>query len=115
MKKEIGRQGEDLAASFLEARGYRIEQRNYRCRWGEIDLICCKNNILVFVEVRSKKDTSFGTPEESITRNKINKIHKTAFDYLQNLKGSTRQIRFDFIGIIGTGDDITINHIEGAF
>ncbi len=116
MKKETGRKGEDKAALYLIEQGYIIVQRNYRCRWGEVDIICRKGSQLVFVEVRVKTSSRFGEPEESITDRKIAKIRKTAFEYMtENPAVKFRSFRFDFIGITGSGDSMKLNHIEGAF
>ena len=71
MRKETGRRGEELAALYLSRLGFEIVERNYRCRWGEIDIICRRGNLMVFVEVRSKSTERFGTPEETINRTKV--------------------------------------------
>lgn len=116
MKKEAGQQNEDKAALYLIEKGYVIVKRNYRCRWGEVDIICRQGSQLVFVEVRSKTSNRYGEPEESITDRKIAKIRKTAFEYMaENREVRFGTFRFDFIGITGTGPAMKINHIEGAF
>ncbi|MGE5415948.1 MAG: YraN family protein [Acidobacteriota bacterium] len=116
MKREIGQRGEDLAAVYLERQGYKIITRNYRSRWGEIDIICRKNGILIFVEVRSKSGDRFGEPEESITHTKMDRIRKTAFAYLENVtEGRHREIRFDFIAVRNSPEGPKINHIKSAF
>ena len=65
-RKNLGDFGESIAAKFLEDKGYEIVATNYRCRYGEIDIVAWDNNQLVFVEVRPMKGCSFGTPEESV-------------------------------------------------
>ena len=80
MKKETGRRGEDLAASYLSRLGFEIVERNYRSRWGEIDIICRRGNLMVFVEVRSKSTERFGSPEETVNRTKVSRIRKTAME-----------------------------------
>ncbi|MGE5403791.1 MAG: YraN family protein [Candidatus Saccharibacteria bacterium] len=116
MKRETGQRGEELAAVYLQRRGYKIITRNYRSRWGEIDIICRKNGVLIFVEVRSKSGDRFGEPEESITPAKMEKIRKTAFAYLEKeSEVSFREIRFDFIAVRGTPEGPRINHIKSAF
>ncbi len=116
MKRETGHRGEELAAAYLSQLGLEIVERNYRCRWGEIDIICRRGTLVVFVEVRSKTTDRFGTPEESINRTKISRIRRTAMDYLRNnLEGQPVKMRFDVIAVTFQDDKGSINHIEGAF
>ncbi len=116
MRKETGRRGEDLAASYLSRLGFEILERNYRCRWGEIDIICRRGNLMVFVEVRSKSSELFGTPEESISRTKVSRIRKTALEYLrEKMAGKQFKMRFDLIAITFRDGQANVNHIEGAF
>lgn len=115
-KKKAGQKAEELAARHLASKGYVLLERNYRTKWGEIDLICRKDSVLVFVEVRSKSTDRFGEPEESITLAKINKIRKTAFAYLQKEGlGFCRHFRFDVITVVNKEGKILINHLESAF
>lgn len=79
---EVGRLGEKIAAEFLAKKGYRILQKNFRTRFGEIDLIAVKDGKLVFVEVKLKVGEDFGTPEEMIGPGKIARIEKTAQSFL---------------------------------
>ncbi|HRY14095.1 MAG TPA: YraN family protein [Syntrophomonadaceae bacterium] len=116
MKKELGHKGEDLAASYLQKKGYRILQRNYRSKSGEIDIICCKPEIIVFVEVKTRTSKLYGSPEESITWRKRDHIRKTALDYLAADRRPFKELRFDVIGImIEQGVVTKVNHLEGAF
>ena len=73
-KQETGKRGEQIACKALEKKGYRILERNYRCRYGEIDLVARHRDYIVFVEVRSKTGHGFGSPEESITAAKKKKL-----------------------------------------
>lgn len=116
MKREIGRRGEDLAAAHLAQLGFEIVERNYRSRWGEIDIICRLGTLLVFVEVRAKTTYRFGTPEESINRVKMSRIRKTAMEYLRNNPaGRPVKLRFDVIAVTFQDHQGSINHIKGAF
>ena len=72
-RREIGILGEKLARDFLKKKGYRILETNFRCQYGEIDIIARKKDYLVFIEVRTKTSNDFGTPEESITHVKERK------------------------------------------
>jgi putative endonuclease len=109
-----GKQGEKLAANFLISHGYEILRENYRHKRGEIDLIAKKNDLLVFVEVKSKARDRYGFPEEAVNSKKEEMIITTADQYLfeEDWQGS---IRFDIISILGEGDDIRIAHFEDAF
>jgi len=92
-KQKIGEIGEDLAAKYLKRKGYKIIQRNYREKWGEIDIIAQKKNDLVFVEVKTiayyrfpqTKNPSL-LPEDEITTKKINNLNKTILYYLNKNK-----------------------------
>jgi len=107
-KRKIGSLAEDKAEEFLLAKGYQIVTRNFQTRFGEIDLIVKKDNVIVFVEVRYRKNDLFGSPFESISSKKIKSICKTALFYpvLEN-----QDRRFDVIAIIGE----KIEHLSNAF
>lgn len=81
-RKQLGAWGESVAATRLEAEGYRIVTRNWRCRQGEIDLIAQAGEILVFVEVKTRRGRSMGTPEEALTPQKSQKLIQLAQLYL---------------------------------
>jgi putative endonuclease len=80
-KRETGIQGEKLACEFLGKNGYQIIEKNYRCPYGEIDIIARHNEFLVFVEVRTKTSGEFGTPEDSITPAKMERLSTLATYY----------------------------------
>lgn len=116
-KQETGRLGEDLACRTLKKKGYRILERNYRCRYGEIDIIAQKNTCLVFVEVRSKTGTAFGSPEESITAQKKQRLTASIMSYLESHDGLPENWRVDFVGVeLNTIGDraLRIDIIENA-
>jgi putative endonuclease len=93
----FGKSGELCAEKFLTAKGYEILERNFRCgRYGEIDLIVKKDNTTVFVEVRSRKGSSFGGAVNSITAAKKRKIQTVARSYLQRY-GAMTDYRFDLV------------------
>lgn len=116
MKRQLGSRGEDMAARFLRGKGYDILERNYRTRYGELDIICEKDRKLIFVEVKTRNSTVFGSPEEAVTRQKIGRLRKAALIYLNSRKATYREIRFDVIAIlIDDGGQMSINHIEQAF
>ena len=115
-RSALGEEGERAAARFLESRGYRILERNYRTRRGEIDLIAEDGRVLVFVEVKVRLDDRFGGPAAAITRAKQARIARLAQQYLAWRRLSDRPCRFDVVLI--WGDDPKTRRIEllpGAF
>src|SRR2546426_10862020 len=98
----LGEEGERAAARFLEARGYRILERNYRTRRGEIDLIAEDGRMLVFVEVKVRLDDRFGGPAAAITRAKQARIARLAQQYLVGRRGGDRPWRVG-VGVVPGG------------
>jgi putative endonuclease len=98
-RKETGDLGEQLAGRYLKKKGYRILETNYRCRAGEIDIVATQKNRLVFVEVRTKSNFDFGSPEESITLTKALHMEKTAEYYRQEHPKAPQDWRIDLIAI----------------
>ena len=82
-RRDTGILGEKLAGEFLQKRGYRILETNFRCHEGEVDIIARDGEYLAFVEVRAKKNLAFGHPEESITPAKMKRLIATAYNYLE--------------------------------
>jgi len=78
----LGERGEDIAATFLQTHGYTIQGRNYRCRYGEIDLVCIHGPAMVFCEVKLRRSDRYGTPEEGITPRKLARLALAAQSYL---------------------------------
>jgi putative endonuclease len=78
---EVGKIGENLAKEFLEKQGYKIIEQNYKTKYSEIDLITQNKDELIFVEVRTKIGENFGTPEETINRDKMRRIRQNALSY----------------------------------
>jgi putative endonuclease len=81
-RQSVGRVGERLAANTLEERGYRILEQNFRCQYGEIDLVAEEGEDLVFVEVKTRRGTACGLPEEAVTSRKARKLQEVAACYL---------------------------------
>ena len=113
-RRRIGALGEDLALRFLLRGGYFPYARNYRCRFGEIDIIAWDGPILCFVEVRTRETAAFGGPLESIGRGKIQRVVRAARDFLSHWLGPLPQLRFDAVGIV-LGDSPEITLVQGAF
>lgn len=106
--------GEDLAATFLTEKGFTVLERNYRYKKSEIDLIVCRNNWLVFVEVKTRSSTAFGYPEEFVDNNKKLKIFEGAVEYMY-IKNWQGNVRYDIVAVNILGDEYQIAHIEDAF
>ena len=107
-----GEPAESLAAAFLEREGLKILERNYRCRFGEIDIVARDGATLVFVEVRRRKSEAFGGPAESITAAKRTKIIRAARHYLARRRNAP-PCRFDAVLI--RGEPPRIEWIKNAF
>ena len=115
-RREVGAKGENVAAEHLKKRGYKIIQRNFRCRQGEIDIIAQQGECLVFVEVRTKKSYGYGTPEESITIEKSERLISLAEGYIQTLDTPPLSWRIDVVAVELTPGNKTsrLEHIENA-
>ena len=99
-KREIGSRYEKAAAAFLQSQGFRILEKNFRCRQGEIDLVCQEGKELVFTEVKYRSDTSWGSPFEAVDHRKQEKIRRTALFYLCRYGyPENTPCRFDVVGI----------------
>jgi putative endonuclease len=111
--KHEGDRGEALAARFLQEQGLRIVEKNYRCRQGEIDLVCRDGSTLVFVEVRLRRSGGFGGAAESITAAKRRRLIQAARHYLARL-GETPPCRFDAV-LLKELDTAGIEWVRDAF
>jgi len=112
----LGAWGEDRAAEYLCQQGMKIIERNFRTPVGEIDIIARNRKFLVFVEVKTRRSTAFGTPQEAVGARKQRQIIRTAHWYLQNNKNLRFQPRFDVIAILCQSDAaVEVTHIQDAF
>lgn len=98
-RRETGALGEKIACEFLGKNGYEILEANYRCPDGEIDIIAQQKDTLVFIEVRTKKDRRFGSPEESVTTVKQERLRKLAEQYGQTHENLPETWRIDVVAI----------------
>lgn len=110
----VGVCGERLAVRFLEDRGYRILEQNYRFSGGEIDIISYKEGDLVFTEVKTRRNDRYGLPMEAVDVYKRRQIYKTAEYYLASNASDYRHIRFDVIEVF-LGEKSMIHYIKNAF
>jgi putative endonuclease len=114
-KQALGREGERLAELFLKKKGYRLVERNYRCRGGEVDLILLDRKVVVFVEVKTRTDEVFGSPLEAVEPRKQRRMILAAQLYLHQKSLHERDARFDVVGISWPGTEPVLEHIKNAF
>jgi putative endonuclease len=110
-----GKMGEDLAVVELERRGYAITARRYRTQCGEIDIVAQKDNVLVFVEVKTRESAEFGTAAEAVTWRKQRKLTRMANDYLTREGIVDRPCRFDVVTVMLDQAEPLIEVYENAF
>lgn len=111
----VGRWGEDIAAKYLQAKGYRIYLRNFRAMRGEIDIIATRGNMRVFVEVKSGNSERFGPPEERIHLRKQRQLFRIANLFINIDKKWEGDYRFDVVIVDGNSRSYEIRHYENAF
>jgi len=111
----LGSQGEKLALNFLKKQQLHLKEKNYHCRYGEIDLIMWDEDYLVFIEVRYRKNNNFGGALASIDHNKQAKLRRSAQDYLIKLKNNEPPCRFDVLCISGNLNKPDYQWIKNAF
>ena len=110
-----GRRGEDEAARFLRKKGYRILKRNYSCRFGEIDLVARDGDTVVFVEVKTRRSSSFGPAAEAVDRRKMGRIKKASEFFLKEFNLTEHAARFDVVCIENREGGPCIELIKNAF
>jgi putative endonuclease len=113
-RKELGKAGELLAIKYLEGKGYKILEENWRDQHKEIDIIALDKHQIVFVEVKTRKNIYFGSPVEAVNMKKQKYLVDAAEDYIIN-NNITLDVRFDIISIIMGNNRPRINHIKEAF
>lgn len=115
-RTEIGKRGEQLAVDFLAAAGYRIVERNYREKCGEIDIIARDGPTWVFIEVKARQSRRYGAPVEAVTSRKQHQISTTALLYLSRQGLLEAPARFDVVGIdLADAARPRIDHLKDAF
>lgn len=114
-RRSIGKDGEEIAVSFLEQKGFTILERNYTFHHGEIDIVARDNEEFVFVEVKMRRNSQFGSPEESVTPAKQALLRRTAEGYVQEKKLENCSCRFDVVAIRDENGVKTFVHYKNAF
>jgi putative endonuclease len=114
-QQQFGERSETLAAWYLKKNGYTIIEQNYRNQLGEIDIIAREKKTIVFVEVKSRRSTRYGSPKWAVTPKKQRKISMVALYYLKTTKQSNAKARFDVVSIYANQDEPQIEIVKNAF
>lgn len=118
-RQQVGRRGEDLACAELERQGLAVLARNWRCRWGEIDIVAADRAeagvTLVFCEVKCRSGLGFGHPLEAITYAKLRTLRRLAAHWMRQHRTTARFIRVDAIGVVLVpGQEPLLTHVKGV-
>jgi putative endonuclease len=111
---ELGKQGEELAVAYLREKGYTILDTNFRAGRNEIDIVAREGDMLVIVEVKSRRSNYFAEPEYSVTKDKQKALIRAANSYIYR-KNIDLETRFDIMAIILKDEEVHINHLKDAF
>ena len=114
-KKELGRKGEEIAIRFLKKKGYRILERNYVCKMGEMDIVAREKDTLAFIEVKTRTSTAFGPPQLAVNLTKQMQLSKVALYFLKEKKLEDVKARFDVVAILLRSGGEEIELIKDAF
>ena len=111
---DTGKWGEDLAVAYLEKKGYTIVERDWKSGRRDIDIIALDDDVVVFVEVKTRRNRLFGDPEESVDYHKLQNLQQAISHYVK-FKHIRQEIRFDIISVVGTiGSEPDIQHIQNV-
>ena len=113
--KRTGKKGEELAAAYLSETGYRIIERNYRCFFGEIDIVAWEGKTLIFAEVKSRRTEAYGVPQLAVGREKQEKISRIALNYISEKHLHHHPARFDVVAVMLLPAGPRIELIRDAF
>ncbi|MEO0082055.1 MAG: YraN family protein [candidate division WOR-3 bacterium] len=114
-RSRLGAAGEQIAEQYLKSRGWRVLERNYRTKLGEIDLVCREKGTIVFVEVKTRTSSLYGEGTEAVNYSKQRKLYRLAQEYLGSHRLESADVRFDVLSIMFVSGQPTIKHIPGAF
>lgn len=112
---KLGREGEEAAARLVASLGMTVIERNYRCRLGEVDLICRQGDTVVFVEVKTRGEGSLAAGTDAVHGRKRSRIVKAAAEYLSANNLWDRPCRFDVVSVVNRGGSLEASHIPDAF
>jgi putative endonuclease len=114
-KKELGKKGEEVALRFLKKKGYRIIEKNYVCKMGEMDIIAREKDTLAFIEVKTRTSMRFGPPQLAVNPSKQRQLSKVALNYLNEKRLNDVKARFDVVAILLGPVNEEIDLIKDAF
>jgi putative endonuclease len=115
-KDALGRRGEDLAAAYLTEQGLVVLDRNWRCRLGELDIVCTDSRRLVVCEVKTRSSTRFGLPAEAVDARKAHRIRQLAGAWLAAHHVPWVEVRYDVLAVlVEPGSAVRVHHYEAAF
>ena len=112
IKHIIGKYGEDLAIKYLAQNNYKIIERNFSCKQGEIDIICTNGEYIIFIEVKTRSNLLYGRPVDAVNQEKQKHMYKAARYYLYLHSMEEYFIRFDVIEVYISKNKYKINHIR---
>lgn len=111
----VGGYGERMAARYLQDQGMLVLERNWRCRWGEIDLVARDGDVLVVCEVKTRRGTAFGTPVEAVTRVKLARLRRLAAAWMAQRGGGFAEVRVDVVGVVRPpSGPCVLEHVRGV-
>ena len=110
--QKVGKFGEDEAVKYLKQKGYKIIDRNFRCKRGEIDIIALDNDEIVFIEIKARISLKYGLPAEAVTKNKLKHIYRTAEYYLYTRNVLNENTRIDVIEVYIKNNQVIIKHLK---
>lgn len=113
-RRRLGKAGEERAAVYLDSIGYEILERNFRCRFGEIDIIAKDGDTICFVEVKTRSRTDHGLPCQAVDRKKILRIKRCAYVYLSRSDIDHKDIRIDIIELLYREGGFSIRHLKNG-
>ena len=114
-RQQFGEKGESIAVKQMKKEGYKILERNYRNKLGEIDIIARDGEVITFIEVKARKSEKFGTPRHAVTPAKQKKISMVALSYLKEKNQFGKRARFDVVTINSQSSNSTVSVIKNAF
>jgi putative endonuclease len=115
-RNELGRRGEEAAATYLERVGFTVLDTNWRTKAGEIDIVAREGDTLVLIEVKTRRSLAKGTPEDAVSTTKQRRIGRLAAAYLQGMDREPDTVRFDVVTIYVLGEDrALLRHHRAAF